>query len=74
MPLIIVEEKLKQLPEEYLTDVANYIDSLIEAVSKKKLNPGKGMASAFTNLSLIDKEKQAMEKGMVEHYERTLVD
>ena len=36
MPLIMVEEKLKQLPEEYLTDVANYIDSLIEALSKKK--------------------------------------
>ena len=37
MPLIMVEEKQKQLPEEYLTDVANYIDSLIEAVSKKNL-------------------------------------
>ena len=32
------------------------------------------MSSAFTNLSLIDKEKHAMEKGMVEPYERTLVD
>ena len=55
MSNLMLVEKVKELPEEYVDAVAAYIDKLM---SQKK--SARGIASKYTNIALIQKEKEAM--------------
>ena len=55
MSNLMLVEKVKELPEEYVDAVAAYIDKLM---SQKK--SACGIASKYANIALIKKEKEAM--------------
>lgn len=55
MSNLMLVEKVKELPDEYVDAVAAYIDKLM---SRKK--SARGIASKYANVDLIAKEKDAM--------------
>lgn len=57
MSNLMLVEKVKELPDEYVDAVAAYIDKLM---SRKK--SARGIASKYANVDLIAKEKDAMSK------------
>ncbi len=55
MSNLMLVEKVKELPDEYVDAVAAYIDKLM---SRKK--SARGIASKYADVDLIAKEKDAM--------------
>ena len=57
MSVTVVEEKIKLLPEAYITLLNNYVDELLEKT--QKIQSLKGSLSKNANVELIEKEKDA---------------
>ena len=57
MSITVVEEKIKLLPEAYITLLNNYVDELLEKT--QKIQSLKGSLSKNANVELIEKEKEA---------------
>lgn len=66
MTSIIVEQKIKQLPEYYITLVNDYVDELLK--KSKKIDSLKGSLSKYANPRLREQEKSAWAKGAVEKH------
>lgn len=66
MTSTIVEQKIKQLPEYYITLVNDYVDELLK--KSKKIDSLKGSLSKYANPRLREKEKSAWAKGAVEKH------
>ena len=66
MTSTIVEQKIKQLPEYYITLVNDYVDELLK--KSKKIDSLKGSLSKYANPSLREQEKSAWAKGAVEKH------
>lgn len=66
MTSTIVEQKIKQLPEYYITLVNDYVDELLK--KSKKIDSLKGSLSKYANPRLRDQEKSAWAKGAVEKH------
>lgn len=62
----IVEQKIKQLPEYYITLVNDYVDELLK--KSKKIDSLKGSLSKYANPRLREQEKSAWAKGAVEKH------
>ncbi len=61
-----VEQKIKQLPEYYITLVNDYVDELLK--KSKKIDSLKGSLSKYANPRLREQEKSAWAKGAVEKH------
>ncbi|UKI54125.1 MAG: hypothetical protein L6V86_03680 [Treponema sp.] len=66
MTSTIVEQKIKQLPEYYITLVNDYVDELLK--KSKKIDSLKGSLSKYANPRLREQEKSAWAKGAVEKH------
>lgn len=66
MTSTIVEQKIKQLPEYYITLVNDYVDELLK--KSKKIDSLKGSLSKYANPRLREQEKNAWAKGAVEKH------
>lgn len=66
MTSTIVEQKIKQLPEYYITLVNDYVDELLK--KSKKIDSLKGSLSRYANPRLREQEKSAWAKGAVEKH------
>lgn len=66
MTSTIVEQKIKQLPEYYITLVNDYVDELLK--KSKKIDSLKGSLSKYANPRLREQEKIAWAKGAVEKH------
>lgn len=66
MTSTIVEQKIKQLPEYYITLVNDYVDELLK--KSKKIDSLKGSLSMYANPRLREQEKSAWAKGAVEKH------
>lgn len=66
MTSTIVEQKIKQLPEYYITLVNDYVDELLK--KSKKIDSLKGSLSKYANPRLREQEKSAWAKGSVEKH------
>lgn len=66
MTSTIVEQKIKQLPEYYITLVNDYVDELLK--KSKKIDSLKGSLSKYANPRLREQEKGAWAKGAVEKH------
>lgn len=66
MTSTIVEQKIKQLPEYYITLVNDYVDELLK--KSKKIDSLKGSLSKYANPRLRAQEKSAWAKGSVEKH------
>lgn len=66
MTSTIVEQKIKQLPEYYITLVNDYVDELLK--KSKKIDSLKGSLSKYANSRLREQEKSAWTKGAVEKH------
>lgn len=66
MTSTIVEQKIKQLPEYYITLVNDYVDELLK--KSKKIDSLKGSLSKYANPRLREQEKSAWAKGVVEKH------
>lgn len=66
MTITIVEQKIKQLPEYYITLVNDYVDELLK--KSKKIDSLKGSLSKYANPRLREQEKSAWAKGAVEKH------
>lgn len=66
MTSTIVEQKIKQLPEYYITFVNDYVDELLK--KSKKIDSLKGSLSKYANPRLREQEKSAWAKGAVEKH------
>ena len=66
MTSTIVEQKIKQLPEYYITLVNDYVDELLK--KSKKIDSLKGSLSKYANPRLGEQEKSAWAKGAVEKH------
>lgn len=66
MTSTIVEQKIKQLPEYYITLVNDYVDELLK--KSKKIDSLKGSLSKYANPRLREQEKSAWAKDAVEKH------
>lgn len=66
MTSTIVEQKIKQLPEYYITLVNDYVDELLK--KSKKIDSLKGSLSKYANPRLREQEKSAWAKGAMEKH------
>lgn len=66
MTSTIVEQKIKQLPEYYITLVNDYVDELLK--KSKKIDSLKGSLSKYANPRLREQEKSAWAKGALEKH------
>lgn len=66
MTSTIVEQKIKQLPDYYITLVNDYVDELLK--KSKKIDSLKGSLSKYANPRLREQEKSAWAKGAVEKH------
>lgn len=66
MTSTIVEQKIKQLPEYYITLVNDYVDELLK--KSKEIDSLKGSLSKYANPRLREQEKSAWAKGAVEKH------
>lgn len=66
MTSTIVEQKIKQLPEYYITLVNDYVDELLK--KSKKIDSLKGSLSKYANPRFREQEKSAWAKGAVEKH------
>ena len=66
MSVTVVEEKIKLLPEAYITLLNNYVDELLEKT--QKIQSLKGSLSKNANVELIEKEKDAWSAVVKEKY------
>ncbi|MEE1291100.1 MAG: hypothetical protein UHW86_08725 [Spirochaetota bacterium] len=66
MSITVVEEKIKLLPEAYITLLNNYVDELLEKT--QKIQSLKGSLSKNANVELIEKEKDAWSAVVKEKY------
>lgn len=66
MTSTIVEQKIKQLPEYYITLVNDYVDELLK--KSKKIDSLKGSLAKYANPRLREQEKSAWAKGAVEKH------
>lgn len=66
MTSTIVEQKIKQLPEYYITLVNDYVDELLK--KSKKIDSLKGSLSKYANPRLREQEKSSWAKGAVEKH------
>lgn len=66
MTSTIVEQKIKQLPEYYITLVNDYVDELLK--KSKKIDSLKGSLSKYANPRLREQEKSAWAEGAVEKH------
>lgn len=66
MTSTIVEQKINQLPEYYITLVNDYVDELLK--KSKKIDSLKGSLSKYANPRLREQEKSAWAKGAVEKH------
>ena len=66
MTSTIVEQKIKQLPEYYITLVNDYVDELLK--KSKKIDSLKGSLSRYANPRLREEEESAWAKGAVEKH------
>lgn len=66
MTSTIVEQKIKQLPEYYITLVNDYVDELLK--KSKKIDSLKGSLSKYANPRLREQEKSAWAKGAAEKH------
>lgn len=62
----IVEQKIKQLPDYYITLVNDYVDELLK--KSKKIDSLKGSLSSYANTELRDQEKSAWAKVAMEKH------
>ena len=62
MPLVAVEEKLRQLPECYMGEIYNYLEMLLER--EKKIQSLKGAIHSYANPDLRAQEEGAFERAM----------
>lgn len=66
MSIAIVEEKIKQLPDSYISMVNDYVDSLLE--KSKKINALRGSLSQYADDTLRGQEKNAWENAATEKH------
>ena len=66
MSVTVVEEKIKLLPEAYITLLNNYVDELLEKT--QKIQSLKGSLSKNANVELLEKEKDAWSAVVKEKY------
>ena len=66
MSVTIVEEKIRQLPENYVSLVNDYVDSLLEKV--KKIDALRGSLSNYADENLRKQEKDAWQKEAAEKH------
>lgn len=66
MTITIVEQKIKQLPDYYITLVNDYVDELLKKA--KKIDSLKGSLSKYANPELREQEKSAWAKGAMEKH------
>lgn len=66
MTRTIVEQKIKQLPDYYITLVNDYVDDLLKKT--KKIDSLKGSLAKYANPNLREQEKSAWEKVAMEKH------
>ena len=62
MPLVAVEEKLRQLPEYYMSEIYNYLETLL--AREQKIQSLKGAIHSYANPALRAQEEGAFERAM----------
>ena len=66
MPVSVVEEKIRRLPEIYLSLVNSYVDSLL--AKAQTINSLKGSLSQNASPKMIEFEKEAWIKSVMEKH------
>ena len=66
MPLVAVEEKLRQLPECYMNEVYDYLEVLL--AREHKIQALKGSIHSYANPNLRAQEEGAFERAMEEKH------
>ena len=66
MPLVAVEEKLRQLPEYYMSEIYDYLEALL--ARERKIQSLKGAIHSYANPALRSQEEGAFERAMEEKH------